>query len=214
MEKTTVVVDDVFVQRTYNFGELNKDQYKEVVAQFLYYVSIVTPIEKISTLFKAVHENLFNFIGKIIERKENVNLESFSPNYYKQMVSMFELPTIEKDKLPWWGHVYWKFLHLSSFYTDKFNLHLQFNCVLMTLYLILPCPRCQENYEKLNPLKSLCIPIFKTKDATSMMYNLHNKVNLHKIEPSEFFNFADFIKLYNLTVLSDEQVYIKTTVMI
>lgn len=86
------------------------------------------------------------------------------------------------------------------------GLHLQFNCVLATFYLFLPCPICQKNYEALNPVQSLCIPIFKTNDATSMIYELHNQVNLHKQAPSDVFELDKFLERYHLNVDREEVV--------
>lgn len=251
MEPFTVDIDKIFTVRKYSYTKVNRDEeYRKVLSEFLYYVSVIKPIQPLVTIYKAVHGNLFNFIGLILKRisktsvdgvgvddsdlgegnvaaddidtvtvtstddVKNVDLDMFSNNYYEQIRIMFELPELNRENLPWWGHVYWRFLHLSSFYTDRFNLHLQFNCILMTLYLLLPCPTCQKNYQEMQPLKTLCIPIFKTKDATTMMYELHNQVNLHKQPPGQEFEFEQFLQLYNLSVLKSEEYHLQVSVNI
>ncbi|AAN04308.1 Orf13 [Heliothis zea nudivirus] len=126
--------------------------------------------------------------------------------FYKFVIDHYGLYPVDIEKLKeWWGHTYWRFLHLTSILAqnDK-ELLVAFASILINLSLILVCGMCQENYDKLEPIMAITYPMLLTSDPVTRIYDLHNKVNLHKIHPTKEFAFDDFLRLYNLRVLSEQ----------
>lgn len=73
-----------------------------------------------------------------------------------------------------------------------------FAAILVNFSLALPCGTCSHNFDATDPVLTLTHPLLLTRDPVTRIYELHNRVNLHKDPPSEPFKFEDFLQKYNL----------------
>lgn len=187
-------------------------------AKLLWYVVHLVPTEKYNTVLSDYKRDLFAMLSVLFKHEREIpestlveyfkelklNPDKGCDRFYKFAIDHFDLPQVSDFK-DWWGHVYWEFLHLCSIMAQDDNeFQIAFSSILINFSLILLCGMCQENYDKLDPIISLTYPILVTGDPITRIYELHNKVNAHKVHPQPQFAIDDFVKLYNLEIISSQ----------
>lgn len=88
----------------------------------------------------------------------------------------------------------------------KLNLH--FACILCNFDLVLPCLMCIDNYKSKNVLRNYIIPIIMSNDSSTRVFELHNKVNLTKLQPTTEITMNEFADLYKVVPVKRESLSI------
>ena len=105
---------------------------------------------------------------------------------------------LEEDDIPLnvWGSRYWLFFHYTTFCINGYGKDLinSMADLMLNLHLIIVCPDCYVNLFKHNILDNVTVPMRKTQDPISIIYNFHNVVNASLYSSS--FSQNDFCQKY------------------
>lgn len=158
---------------------------------------------------------LWNFVTSIVNNARvmpSTNYDSLlkPQNIYERFLRCTKLPKKPNSKnyINEWGVAYWRFLHLGSILSTRSDELVDFFAgIVLNFEVMIPCSMCAKHYVEMDPANSLLVPILRSRDPITAIYNLHNRVNRSRNVPN--FPFHDFLALYKLNAVDMRSVLVE-----
>lgn len=197
---------DIYKYEILNRPELEV-QFDTFASYFLAYRVGIRPkledLAKASTFMKYTTE-WYKFIG-LVKKQYDSSIGSLDVTFYTtyaDIIQAYKFPSFIMEKndytLAIWGPRIWKFLHTTSILiADNTYLTQMFGCLMLNFDMMILCGICSHNYKRKNPLESVLLKIKYSNDPISVIYMLHNLVNMSLRK--SVYNIYNFLTTYHLT---------------
>lgn len=201
------VVEGEFEVFTYKFDHQEQlTKWREAAALMLQYIMGVEMIDKFKFAQNMYRASWFTLMSAVNQGIGDSNIGYFTPQRLHEMTvddiaKALGLPNITLSEqgglINVWGPIYWKFLHLTSILIDSNQKLIEvFAALMVNFNLFLYCGICNANYKKMNPIRTVSVPMIQSKDPISTIFALHNSVNRHTQKTS--FPREAFAAMYNI----------------
>lgn len=164
----------------------------EQLAVYQYIAMHVKFISSLLTYLGHEHERIVEYSSKECVKDNSANI------LYMLNLTQTEFLTIKDMNIHVWGPRFWSYMHLISFaIRENKDLILQFAALMLTFNLALPCKACSAHYIAKLPLDNVTIPMQESQDPVTIIYTLHNLVNIST--GKTVFGREQFLNLYEAT---------------
>lgn len=185
---------------TYNFKE-QFDAWKVAASAFLAYAGGVDVLDKFKHIIYTYRSGWLNLIAEINGQPMIFNAQKLHSMTMPDIYASLNLPeTNLKDNdssMTKWGPRYWQFLHLTSIMVNRSQIRTNiFASFMYNFDIFLYCSICSRNYQNLDAMRTVTVPMMQSKDPITTIFNLHNSVNQHTTKPT--FTIEAFCDSYNL----------------